>query len=386
MARTLRSDKLLFWATLLLVGVGLVMVYSASAVQALAKYHSPTYFLFKQLVWAGIGFALLLVTMRIDYHQYRRPAVIWTLLGIVVVALFAVFLFGSINGTRRWIAVAGISFQPSELAKLAAIIFTAALLEQRMHRVNEIEHTLLPIGIMTAVLGGLIMKEPDFGTAVMLVLIVMTMVFSAGLSYRYLIGSLLVLLPSAAILVLSSDYRRRRLMSFLDPWQDPLGAGFQKIQSLIAVGSGGALGKGLMAGVQKLFYIPEAHTDYIFAVIAEELGLVGTTCVLLCFAVIAWRGLRTSLLAPDRFGSLLALGLTAMMTLQALMNMSVVIGLLPSKGIPLPFVSNGGSSLVVNFLAMGILLNVAQQASPSAAMAMPVPADAVPVGHELAHS
>jgi cell division protein FtsW len=226
----------------------------------------------------------------------------------------------------------------------------------------------LPIGIVTFVLAALIVFEPDFGTAVMVVFVVATIVFAAGLSYRYLIGTALVLLPAAMILVLSSGYRRRRVFSFLDPWQDPLGDGYQMIQSLIAVGSGGAFGKGLMGGVQKLFYIPEPHTDYIFAVIAEELGLIGTTVILACFAVIAWRGLRTALVAPDKFGSLLALGLTAMVAVQALLNMSVVIGLLPTKGIPLPFVSNGGSSLLVNLVAMGILLNISQQASPVAAM------------------
>jgi cell division protein FtsW len=366
MARTLKSDKLLFSATLFLVCASVIMVYSASAVQSLNKYDVPYHFLSKQLAWGVMGFGLMLMAMRTDYHHYKRPAVIWSVLGIVVVALLAVFLFGRINGTRRWINLAGVSLQPSELAKLAAIIFTSALLERRMHRVNELAYAVLPIGLLTAVLAGLIVLEPDFGTAVMLVLIVGTIVFTAGLSYRYLFGTLLVLLPAAMVLVLGSPYRRRRLESFLDPWKDPLGDGFQAIQSLIAVGSGGAFGKGLMAGVQKLFYIPEPHTDYIFAVIGEELGLIGTTIVLSCFAVIVWRGLRTALVAQDRFGSLLAIGLTTMVGLQALINMSVVTALLPPKGIPLPFVSNGGSSLLVNLLGMGILLNISQQSSLAA--------------------
>ena len=369
MPRTLKSDRLLFSATLLLVCASVIMVYSASAVQSLNKYGVPYHFLSKQLAWGVIGFALMLVAMRTDYHQYKRPGVIWTLLGVVVFALLAVFLFGTINGTRRWIVLAGVSLQPSEMAKLAAIIFSAALLERRMHRINEVSYALVPIGLVTAVLAGLIMREPDFGTAVMVVLIVGTIVFVAGLSYRYLLGTALVLLPAAMALVLLSPYRLRRVQSFLDPWKDPLGDGFQAIQSLIAVGSGGAFGKGIMAGVQKLFYIPEPHTDYIFAVIGEELGLVGTTIVLACFAVIVWRGLRTALIAPDRFGALLALGLTTMVGLQALINMSVVTALLPPKGIPLPFVSNGGSSLLVNLVGMGILLNISQQSSPVAAMA-----------------
>jgi cell division protein FtsW len=370
MARTLRSDKFLFWATLLLVCGSVVMVYSASAVQAMTKYHRPYYFLFKQLTWGVIGFVMLLGTMKVDYHQYRRPALIWSCLGVVVVGLLSVFLFGPNNGARRWVAIAGVSMQPSEVAKLAAIFFAAALLERRMQRVNDVAYALLPVAIVTGVLAGLVLLEPDFGTAFMIVVIVGAIVFAAGLSYRYLFGLLLVLLPVASLLVLTKQYRMRRVLAFLDPWQDPLDTGYQIIQSLIAIGSGGPFGKGLMAGVQKLFYIPEPHTDYIFAVIGEELGLIGTTVVVLCFAVIAWRGLRTALVAPDRFGALLALGLTTMVAVQALFTMSVVIGLLPTKGIPLPFVSNGGSSLVVNLVAMGILLNISQQAMSTAVAAI----------------
>jgi cell division protein FtsW len=369
MARTLKSDKLLFSSTLLLVCASVIMVYSASAVTAQTKYHAADYFLFRQLAWGVMGFVGMLAAMRVDYHHYRRPAVIWSLLGVVVVALLAVFLFAKTNGTRRWIVLAGFSIQPSELAKLAVIMFTSALLEQRMHRVNDVGYALVPVGLLTAVMGGLIVLEPDFGTAVMIVLIVAVIVFAAGLSYRYVLGLGAVLLPLALVVALGSSYRRVRIESFLDPWKDPLGHGFQAIQSLIAVGSGGAFGKGLMAGVQKLFFLPEAHTDYIFAVIGEEFGLLGTTLVLCCFAVIVWRGLRTSLIAADRFGALLALGLTSMVGLQALINMSVVTALLPSKGIPLPFVSNGGSSLLVNLVGMGILLNISQQSSSVAVIA-----------------
>jgi len=367
MARTLKSDKLLFWATLLLVGASVVMVYSASAVQADSVYQRSYYILVRQLVWAALGIALLLGVMRVDYHKLKRPALIWALLAVTVVALLAVFFFAIKKGTQRWISIGGLSWQPSELAKLAAVLFASALLERRMHRVNDVGYALVPVGVVTLFLAGLIVLEPDFGTATVLTLVVLAIVFAAGLSYRYLLGAALVMLPTAMMLVLTSDYRRRRLFAFLDPWSQQFTDGFQIVQSLIAVGSGGIFGRGLMAGVQKIFYIPEPHNDFIFAVIAEELGLVGTTLILLCFVVIAWRGLRASLLAPDRFGSLLALGLTLMISLQALVNMSVVIGLLPTKGIPLPLVSNGGSSLIVNLVAMGILLNISQQASPLAA-------------------
>ena len=369
MARTLRSDKLLIWATLLLVGVSLVMVYSASAVQLQARDLSSTAYLVKQAIWVAIGLAMMAVMMRVDYHQLRRPEIIWTLAGVVGLALVAVFFSAPINGTHRWLNIGGLSIQPSEPAKLVAILFAAALLERRMHRVNEVRYALLPVGIVTLVLAGLIVRQPDFGTAAVLVLVVIAIVFAAGLSYRYLFGSMLVLLPTAMALIVTSGYRMRRLQTYLDPWRDAYGDGYQAVQSFIAVGSGGVFGKGLMAGVQKLFYIPEPHNDFIFSIIGEELGLVGTTLVLLCFVAIAWRGLRTSLLAPDRFGALLALGLTMMVTIQALINISVVVGLFPTKGIPLPFVSAGGSSLVVSLIAMGVVLNVSQQASPTAVAA-----------------
>ena len=366
MARRLNSDRLLFWATLFLVSVSVVMVFSASAVQFAGSATGPYV---KQAVWAVLGLALMLIVMRIDYHELRRPAVIWTLLAVTVVALLAVFAFPARKGTHRWISFGEVSLQPSELAKLTALLFTAALLERRMHRINDPAQALLPIGLVAGGLAGLIVMQPDFGTAAVLLAVIASVVFAAGLSYRYLVGASLLLAPVAMVIVATEPYRMRRITAFLDPWADPFDSGYQIVQSLIAVGSGGLVGRGFMAGVQKLFYIPEPHNDYIFAVIGEELGLLGTSVALCCFAVIAWRGLRTSLLAPDRFGALLALGLTMMVTLQAFVNMSVVLAMLPPKGIPLPFVSNGGSSLVVSLVAMGVLLNISQQASPAAAAA-----------------
>jgi cell division protein FtsW len=367
MARTLKSDRTLFLATILLVAASVVMVYSASAVQADARYNMSYLFLSKQLLWAVTGTVLMLGVMRVDYHVYQRAAIIWPLLAVTVVLLLAVFFFSPRNGTHRWITIEFFSLQPSELAKLAAILFTAALLDRRMHRINDVGFALMPIGIVTFALAGLIFKEPDFGTAAVLVGIVAVMVFSAGLSYRYVCGAALVFLPTAMLLATSMGYRRERIETFLDPWKDPLGQGFQIIHSLYAVGTGGLFGKGLMDGVEKLYYLPEPHTDFIYAVIGEELGLVGTTLVLVCFALIAWRGLRATLLAPDRFGSLLALGITMMVVLQAFVNISVVTKLLPTKGIPLPFVSAGGSSLLISMVAMGILLNISRQSSATAA-------------------
>jgi len=366
MARKLKSDRVLFIATLLLVCLSIVMVYSASAVVAFERAGSPYLFLIKQSMWAALGMAVLGIVMRVDYRHYREPAFIWTSLGVVSVALVGVYFSTPVNHAHRWFGIGGLGVQPSELAKLTAIFFIAALLERRMHRINDLRYSLLPIGIVIACLVALILPEPDFGTSMSLVLIAAIMIFAAGLNYTYIVGAALVALPTVAILVWSYAYRLKRVKTFLNPWSDPLGDGFQIIQSLIAVGTGGVWGRGLMNGVQKLFYLPEPHTDFIYAVISEELGMIGATAVLICFLVIAWRGLRIALRAPDGFGAFLALGLTTMVSVQALVNISVVLGLLPTKGIALPFVSAGGSSLLINLLGMGILLNVSQHASSEA--------------------
>ncbi len=362
MARKLKSDTILFLSTILLVGLSVVMVYSASAIVAEERYQQSSWFLTKQLMWATLGVALLRLVMRIDYRTYRQPVFIWSSVCVATLALIVVLFGQPVNNARRWFAVGGLSVQPSELAKLSAIVFIAALLERRMHRINEIGYALAPIGIFVAGLVGLILLQPDFGTAMSLVLIAAVMVFAAGVSYTYILGAALAILPLVAALVMGSAYRRRRVLAFLNPWEDPLGDGFQIIQSLIAVATGGITGRGLMNGVQKLFYLPAPHTDFIYAVISEELGLVGATSVLACFCVITWRGLRIALRAPDAFGGFLALGLTTMVAMQAFVNMSVVLGLLPTKGIPLPLVSAGGSSLIINLVGMGVLLNVSQHA------------------------
>ena len=366
MARKLKSDKLLFTATMALVCASLVMVYSASAVIGMEQYHQrPAYFLFKQATFALVGLVLMPVLMKVDYRHYRQSIVIGTALGLLVVALVAVLFGPKINGARRWFGVAGIGVQPSEFAKLVVIFYVAAILERRMDRIDDLKYSLVPVAIAIGGLVGLIMLEPDLGTALSIILIVSVMVFAAGINYRYIFGLALVALPAAYAVLMSADYRRRRMMVFLNPWDDPLGDGFQVIQSLIAIGTGGVFGRGLMNGVQKLFYLPYPHTDFIYSVSGEALGLVGSTVILACFCVLAWRGLRTAMRAPDRFGAFLALGITAMISVQAFFNISVTIGLLPTKGIPLPFVSFGGSSLLVSMIGMGILLNVSQHASAS---------------------
>jgi len=343
-----------------------VMVYSASAPVALQRYGQASFFVIRQVMWAALGLPMLWFLMKVDYRTYREPIFIWSCLGLATLALVAVLFSAPVNNARRWFGMAGIGVQPSEFAKLAAIIFIAAILERRMHRIDEVTFSLLPIGIVVTVFVGLVLLEPDFGTSMSLILIAAAMVFAAGLNYRYILGALLVALPTVYIILMGASYRRRRLLAFLNPWDDPLGDGFQIIQSLIAVGTGGVWGRGLMNGVQKLFYLPEPHTDFIYSVISEELGLVGATAVILCFSIITWRGMRAALRAPDSFGAFLAVGLTTMIAVQALVNISVVLGLMPTKGIPLPFVSAGGSSMLVNLVGMGVLLNVSQHASAEA--------------------
>jgi cell division protein FtsW len=375
MARKLKSDKVLFIATLLLVCTSVVMVWSASAVVTMERNNDPYLFLVKQSLWVLLGLCLVPVVMRIDYRTYRQPVVIWTGLVLVTAALVAVLFAAPRNGATRWLIIGPLGIQPSEFAKIVVVMFVAALLERRMERIDEVSHALLPIAIVLGGIVGLIVIQPDVGTAVAILMIGAVMIFAAGVNYRYILGLSLAALPALYVLLTSSDYRRRRVTAFLDPWADPLGDGFQMIQSMIAVSTGGIFGRGLMAGVQKLFYLPEPHNDFIYSVISEELGLIGATVVLACFCVITWRGLRTALRAPDRFGAFLAIGLTTMIAFQAYFNVSVVLGLLPTKGIPLPFVSYGGSSLLINLAGMAILLNVSQHASSSHVVTttLPVP-------------
>jgi cell division protein FtsW len=329
------------------------------------KFQRPYLFLIKQSMWAALGLAALAIVMRVDYRLYRQPTVIWSSLAVVGAGLCLVLLSSPINGTRRWFGVGGFGVQPSELAKLALILFAAALLERRMHKVNDLRYALLPIALVTAAIVVLVLLEPDFGTAVSMLMVVALMVFAAGLDWRYFAAVAAAGIPALAAIAIAAPYRMRRLTTFLNPDADPLGDGFQILQSLIAVGTGGLTGMGLMQGVQKLFYLPEPHTDFIYAVIGEEMGLVGTTLVLVAFAVITWRGLRIALRSPDPFASFLAMGLTGMIAVQAFINISVVLALMPTKGIPLPFVSAGGSSLLINLVGMGVLLNLSQHASPA---------------------
>jgi cell division protein FtsW len=305
--------------------------------------------------------------MRFDYRHFNQPIVIWTMVVVAVVSLVYVLFGGqSVNGARRWIGIGNYGVQPSEFAKVAMAVFTAAVLSRRMARIDDLAYSLTPLAITGGLMFYLIAKEPDAGGAIALVVIAAIMVFTAGLAWRCLVAAALLLIPLLGALLVTSPYRRERLAAFFDPTRDPTGSGYQLLQSRIAVGTGGVFGRGLGAGIQKLHFLPEPHNDFIYAVIAEELGLVGATAILICFVLITWRGLRIAMRAPDAFGALLATGITALVAVQAFVNISVVLGLLPTKGIALPLVSAGGSSLLMNALAIGILLNISQHASAEA--------------------
>jgi cell division protein FtsW len=364
MARKLAPDKWLFAATVGLALFGVVMVYSASAVMA-AKDGNQFHYVLKQGVAVAIGFFVMLLMMQFNYQQLKNRRIVYGLLFVTVIALFAVFAFSSSNGAHRWIKLPGISIQPSEVAKLALTIFLAYFLEKRAGEEGDFWRTFIPCGFITAMFAGLIVIEPDLGTALMLVFIFVVVVYTAGARLAHLAIAAAPALVVALGLLIFVPWRLQRLITFLDPWADQQGAGFQVVQSLIAIGSGGPNGLGFAQGKQKMLFLPFAHSDFIFAVVGEELGLVGALAVIAVFGLFLWRGVRTALLAPDRFGMLLSLGIVTSIVAQALFNISVVLSLVPTKGIPLPFISYGGSSLVPTLAAVGILLNVSQHASGS---------------------
>jgi len=366
MPRSLHHDRQLFIVTLALCLIGAVMVFSASALTLREEGGSGYAFLLRQLLWAAIGMAGMFWLMRIDYRKLRQPHVIFTAISVTLVLLVAVFFLDRSHATHRWVRLGAFGFQPSEIAKLVVICYLAWFLESRCtprgRGVNNIRQTLLPaLGTVVAMVA-LVYKEPDMGTACMIFFIAAVMLFISGLSYRYIAGAVLAAIPVIYIAIASVPYRLQRVQAFFAPGADPQGHGFQLAQSLIAVGSGGFSGVGLMESRQKLFFLPEAHTDFIYSVICEEIGFIGAVIVLALFAVYGWRGFVAAMKAPDRFGQLLAIGITAMVVGQALVNLSVVLGLVPTKGIPLPFISYGGSSLIGMLLATGVLLNISQHA------------------------
>lgn len=362
MAKRVSVDRWLFTVTMLLVFLGLVMVFSASAVMARERFGSPYSFLSKQLMCAVAGLGAMVVTMQLDYRRYKHPAIVFSFMGMTTLLLISVFFLDRSHNTHRWIHAGGFSLQPSELAKPALILFLAYILEGKTKAIDDVRNTLLPAAAPVLVFLGLIVLQPDLGTAIACAGIAACIFYVAGMRMRYFGYAFAASLVPLYFLIFHVSFRRDRILAFLNPYADRQRAGFHIIQSLIAVGTGGITGTGLMEGKQKLFYLPEPHTDFIFAVTAEELGLVGAMCVVTLFGIFLWRGMRTSSRTEDLFGRYLAVGITSMVVLQALINISVVLGMMPTKGIPLPLVSYGGSSLFVTLACVGVLLNITKQA------------------------
>jgi len=350
-------DRLLVGAVLALLGFGVVMVFSSGAVFAARKYGDSTYFLKREIIYALLGLGAMTVAVRTDYAIYRRAA--YPLLFASLVCLAAVLKLGSrAGGAVRWFRMGPLSFQPGELAKFALCVYLAYLLSRKAEKVKVFSIGFLPPLVVTALLMGLLLKQPDLGTAVIFGATALGLLFIAGTRTSYLILAVLVAAPAGWKFIVSTPFRMRRMLAFLDPWAFRRDVGYQITESLISVGSGGMFGLGLGDGRQKLFFLPEAHTDFILSIVGEELGLVGVGCVAAAFTLLVWRGLRAAFRARDLFGCYLAFAITTMFGLQALINMGVVLGSLPTKGLPLPFISYGGTSLVVSLFMAGVLANI----------------------------
>lgn len=361
MAKRVSVDRWIFFTAIVLVFLGLVMVFSASAVMAKERFGSAYYFLLRQSAFALVGLLALVGLMQFDYRRLKHPAVVFGVLGVTTVLLVAVLFLDRAHNVHRWIRIGSFSFQPSEFAKPALILFLSYFLETRTKAMTEWKETILPASVPVLLYFCLISLQPDLGTALMCIFVSVALLFVAGLQVRYIGYAVAAMLPVLYFLVWRVPWRKERVLAWLDPFSDPQGRGFHTVQSLIAVGTGGVTGAGLMESKQKLFYLPEAHTDFIYAVTAEEFGLIGSIVVVALFCIFCVRGLRVAARSKDTFGRFLATGITAMIGIQALFNISVVLALLPTKGIPLPFISYGGTSLVVAMASVGVLLNISRQ-------------------------
>ncbi len=361
MAKRVGVDKWLFGVVLLLVLFGLVMVFSASAVMAKESLGSPYPYVARQAVWALFGMLALVVLMRVDYRHYNNPRVVFPAVAITTLLLAGVFVMSGMNGAHRWIRVAGTTLQPSELAKPVIVLFLAYFLQTRIHQMDDWKGTILRAAAVPLVFSALILKEPDLGTAMVCMAVTSLMLYLAGAKVRYFAIGFALASPLLYYMLFHVKFRRDRMLAFVNPEADPRGTGFHILQSLIAVGTGGIRGLGLMEGRQKLFYLPEVQTDFIFANICEELGLIGAVIIVALFVALAYRGLRAAYLSTDPFARFLAFGLTTAIMIQAFFNMSVVLALVPTKGIPLPFISSGGTSIFITLAGMGVLLNVTRE-------------------------
>lgn len=353
-----RSDIFLLSVVLFLVFTGVVMVFSASAIVSHEKFDTSYLFLTKQLIWTVMGIFLMLALVRVDYNKlqkFSRPLMVFSLSLLVLVLLID---HGEI---KRWLKFGMVSFQPSEMAKFCLILYVADVLDRKGSKLQDFKKGLLPVLLVTAMFLIFIYVEPDLGTAVIIGLVILAMLFMGGVRLSHLLSLLFLSVPLLYFAIFHVGYRRERILTFLNPWADAQRIGYQIVQALLALGSGGFFGKGLGASKAKLFFLPEPYTDFIFSIIGEELGFLGASLIVFLFVLIAWRGLRIATRAPNQFGNLLAAGITFVITFQAVLNISIVTACLPTKGITLPFLSYGGSSLVFSLIGVGILLNISRQ-------------------------
>jgi cell division protein FtsW len=363
MPKRVGVDKWMFFTTLVLIVAGLVMVFSASAVVAQERYHSPYALIGKQALWALVGVAALLVLMNLDSDFFKSRWFIYPALAVTTSLLVLVYFMPGSHNTHRWIRFGGFfTLQPSEIAKPVLVLFLAWFLHTRLHAMRDWKRTLLPVAVMPLLLVALVVGQPDLGTAMVLAGVTAMILILAGLDWRILLGAFCAALPGLAALLVFVPWRLQRILVFLDPSANPQGAGFNINQSLIAVGTGGLTGRGYMEGMQKLFYLPEASTDFIFANIAEELGFIGSICIVLLFVFLGIRGFRAAFRCKDSFARLAAFGIVTTILLQAFFNISVVLSLVPTKGLPLPLISSGGTSLFCTLASLGILLNITRKA------------------------
>lgn len=353
-------DYGIFYTVLLLVAIGTVMVYSASSYYAMYEKQDSMYFLKKQLLWVLVGIGSMLFMMGLDYHKLKKHTL--KLIVLCVPLLIAVFFFAGTNGAQRWIKLGPLSFQPSDLAKYAVVFFLAMGLELKGEGIKNFKTGIIPYLCVSGAFAALILAEKNLSIASVIMIVTFIMLFASGGQIKHLFGIVAPAMVCAALFfTFSTEYRRDRMLNFINPWKDPAGNGYQLIQSFYALGAGGVTGLGLGQSRQKTLYMPEPHNDFIFSIIGEELGLIGCLVIISLFIIFVWRGISVAIKAKDTYGTLLAIGITSVIAVQALINIAVVTGSMPVTGVPLPFISYGGTSLVINLTAMGVLLNISRQ-------------------------
>ena len=353
-------DPVVFYTTMTLVFIGIVMVFSASYIQAAFKHHDAFYFLKRNVIYAILGFIGMMITSRIEYTFWKKNATKIGIIAIVLLVLVLTPLGIEANGAKRWLGVGGATIQPAEIAKFACILITAKLIEKRYENIKSLMKGVLPLLLVPGIFFALIILQPNMSTAGTIILVIFVMLFVAGMSMRFVATMIGIGAGLFAVLVLSAPYRLKRVLSFLDPFQDPLGSGYQVIQSLYAIGSGGLFGLGLGKSKQKYFYIPEPQNDFIFAIIGEELGLIGCIVVMMLFVILVYRCIRIALKCSDLFSSMVVTGIGAQIGIQAALNIAVATSSMPATGVALPFISMGGTSLTILMGAVGIVLNISK--------------------------